>query len=155
MSPEQLQSLKTLAQADATAAGYIATGADQALADWLNALQSTFYVWRSALTPDVSRTAMVKGATQLDALTVGKRDTLLWLLSESVSPADPDTRQAIDDLCGSQNILKTALQTTQRRQTTRAEKTLILTGTGTYASPATLGWEGFIDAATASSVRVA
>lgn len=155
MSPEQLQTLKALAQADATAAGYMATGADQALADWLNALQPTYYLWRSALTADTSRSAIVKGATQLDSLTAGKRDSLLWLLSESVSPADPDIRQAIDDLCGTQTTLKTALQAAQRRPATRAEKALILSGTGTYASPATLGWEGTIDVATASSVRVA
>lgn len=155
MSPEQLQTLKTLAQADPTAAGYIATGADQALADWLNAIQATYYVWRSTLTVDMSRSAIVKGATQLDSLTAGKRDSLLWLLSESVSPADPDIRQAIDDLCGTQTTLKTALQAAERRQASRAEKALIVSGTGTYASPAILGWEGFIDAATASGVRVA
>jgi hypothetical protein len=154
MSPEQLLTLKALAQADQTAAGYIAVADDQALATWLNTNQPTHYVWRSSLTPDQARAAIFQGASQLDALTVGKRDSLLWLLSESVSPADANIRTAIDDLCGSQNTLKGALQTAQRRTTSRAEKALA-SGTGTYASPAILGWEGTIDAATASGVRVA
>lgn len=61
-------------------------------------------------------------------------------------------RTALDDLCGTQNTLKTAIRDAQKRPGTRAESTLA-SGAGTSADPATLGWEGVIDAATASLIR--
>lgn len=154
MTPAQLLSLKALALADPVAAALITSADDQGLADWLNAPQPTHYVWRSVLTPEMSRSAITLGATQLDALTVGKRDSLFWLLQQTTIPSDPAVRAAIDDLCGTQNTLKAALQAAQKRTTTRAEKALA-TGTGTAASPALLSWEGFFSAADASGVRVA
>lgn len=150
----QYLALRNAAMLDGTASGYVNTADDQALADWLNADQPTFYVWRSRLEPRESRTAVVTGATQLDALTVGKRDSLLWLLSDTINPADANVRTAIDDLCGSQNTLKSAIQAALKRNATRAEK-ILSTGTGTSGSPATLGWEGLFDATSASTVRVA
>lgn len=150
----QLLTLRAAAVADGTAAGYIATADDQALADWFNVVQQTFYVWRSSLTPDQARSAVVQGATQLDSLTAGKRDSLFWLLSESVNPSDAAVRSAIDDLCGSQATLKSALQAALKRTTTRAEK-LLASGTGTISVPATLAYEGVLSAAEASGVRVA
>ena len=154
LTPAQQLTLRSAAVNDGAASVYVSTGNDQSLAAWLNAHQPTFYAWRSSLTPDMSRSAIVQGATQLDALTVGKRDSLLWLLSEPLNPADAAARTAIDDLCGSQNILKGALQAAIKRTTTRAEK-LLSTGTGTSASPATLEFEGELTAADASGVRVA
>ena len=154
LTNDQLLALRAAAMADGTAAGYIATADDQALADWLNAGQPSFYVWRSSLTPDMARTAVVQGATQLDALAAGKRDSLFWLLSESVNPSDALVRSAIDDLCGTQNTLKGALQAALKRTTTRAEK-LLASGTGTISVPATLSYEGYLSAAEASGVRVA
>lgn len=154
LTEQNYVALKAAALADQTAAGYIAAADDQALADWLNADQPTFYVWRSALSPDRSRTAVVKGATQLDALTVGKRDSLLWLLSESVNPSDDTVRAAIEDLCGTQNILKGALQAEFKRTATRAEK-ILSSGVGTSGAPARLTYEGYLSAAEASTVRVA
>lgn len=150
----QLITLRAAAIADGAAAGYIATADDQALADWFNVDQATYIVWRTNLTPDQSRTAIVQGATQLDALTTGKRDSLFWLLSEPVRPTDASVRAAIDDLCGTQATLKSALQAALRRTATRAEK-LLATGTGTTGSPATLTYEGVLSAADASGVRVA
>lgn len=126
----QLITLRAAAIADGAAAGYIATADDQALADWFNVDQAAYIVWRTSLTPDQSRTAIVQGATQLDALTTGKRDSLFWLLSEPVRPTDASVRAAIDDLCGTQATLKSALQAALRRTATRAEK-LLATGTGT------------------------
>lgn len=150
----QLLTLRAAAVADGAAAGYIATADDQALADWFNVDQGAYIVWRTSLTPDQSRTAIVQGATQLDALATGKRDSLFWLLSESVRPTDAAVRAAIDDLCGTQATLKAALQAALRRTATRAEK-LLATGTGTTGSPATLTYEGMLSAAEASGVRVA
>ncbi len=154
LTNDQLLTLRAAAVADGTAAGYIATADDQALADWFNVDQGAYIVWRTSLTPDQSRTAIVQGATQLDALTTGKRDSLFWLLSVSVRPTDAAVRAAIDDLCGTQATLKAALQAALRRTATRAEK-LLATGTGTAGSPATLTYEGMLSAAEASGVRVA
>lgn len=150
----QYLTLKAAALADGTASTYITNADDRALADWFNTDQSAFYVWRSTLTPDRSRSAIVQGATQLDSLAAGKRDSLLWLVSESINPSDANVRQAIDDLCGTQNTLKGALQAALKRTATRAEK-ILATGTGTSGSPATLSYEGYLSAGEASTVRVA
>ena len=154
MTNAQLLALRAAAVSDGTAAGLIATADDQGLADWFNVAQPSFYAWRTSLTLDMSRSAIVQGATQLDALTAGKRDSLFWLLSEAVNPSDANVRAAIDDLCGTQATLKGALQAALKRTTTRAEK-LLASGTGTISVPATLAYEGYLSAVEASGVRVA
>lgn len=63
-------------------------------------------------------------------------------------------RAAIDDLCGSQNTLKAALLAAEKRTCTVAEKVLS-TGSGTNASPATLGWEGVLSGNDMSAIREA
>lgn len=152
LTPLQASTLKTAALADQTAAVYIQDGDDQALADWLNTIQPSFWVFISVLSTDAARVAISKGISQLDNLTVGKRDSLLWFFSVSTTPPDPSVAQAINDLCGTQNTLKNALLDALRRTATRAEK-LLSTGTGTNASPATMSFEGLFDKALASSVR--
>jgi len=154
MTNAQLLALRAAAVSDGTAAGLIATADDQGLADWFNVAQPSFYAWRTSLTLDMSRSAIVQGATQLDALTAGKRDSLFWLLSEAVNPSDANVRAAIDDLCGTQATLKGSLQAALKRTTTRAEK-ILASGTGTISVPATLVYEGYLSPAEASGVRVA
>lgn len=153
MTPAQLATLKALALADQAAASYLTAGNDLALADWLNE-DTAHIVWRSSLTPDMSRAAIIQGATQLDALTVGKRDSLFWLASGNLDVSNAGVRAAIDDLCGSQNTLKGALQAAQKRPANRAEKVLA-GGAGTALSPALLGWEGRITSNDASAIREA
>ncbi len=155
LSTEQLQSLKTVALADPVAAGYIANAQDQELADWLNFSDGTFYAWRSSLYPDQSRDAVMVGATQLDALTAGKRDSLFWILSEEIDCRDANVRAALSDLCGTQTTLKASIVAATKRTCTRAEQVLKVSGTGTSVAPATLGYEGFLSAGEASGVRVA
>lgn len=153
MTPAQTSALKAVALADPVAVNYLATGNDTALADWFN--ESTAHiVWRSSLTTDMSRAAIIQGATQLDALTVGKRDSLFWLASGNLDVSIASIRAAIDDLCGSQNTLKAALQSAQKRPASRAEKALS-SGTGTAISPALLSWEGQIGSNDASAIREA
>jgi hypothetical protein len=106
-------------------------------------LPTSFVVWRTSMTTQMARSAIIAGATQLDALTVGKRDSLLWLCSDTLDPSQASVRAAIDDLCGTQNTLKGALVAAQKRNATRIEK-LLATGTGTTASPATMGFEGSV-----------
>ena len=153
LTTSQLSTLKAVALADATASALIAAGNDTGLAEWFNA-PTGHVVWRSSLTPDQSRAAIIQGATQLDALTVGKRDSLFWLASGNLNVSDPSVRAAIDDLCGSQNTLKAALLAAEKRTCTVAEKVLS-TGSGTNASPATLGWEGVLSGNDMSAIREA
>ena len=153
LTSTQLSALKAVALADPTAAQYLANGNDNELAYWFNQPQ-TFVAWRSKLTPEQARSAIIKGATQLDGLTVGKRDSLFYLVSGDLDVSDAAVRTAIDDLCGTQSQLKGYLTAAQKRTTTRAEKVLSA-GTGTDASPANLGWEGWLSGNDASAIRMA
>lgn len=116
-----------------------------AIAEWLNA-STSFVCWKSTMTPTEARKAITSGAqlSQLDNLTVGKRDALLYALDESVDTNNSAVRGAIEDLCGTQNTLKAALIAAMKRTVNKAEQ-LLAAGTGTDAVPATLGWEGQID----------
>ena len=147
----QLTAMKAAANADSTAAAFIIGGNDTQLIDWFNAA-NVKVVWRSVLTPELSRAAIVKGASQLDALTVGKRDALLYLAQGTLNVADPNVRAAIDDLCGSQNTLKAAFVDAEKRTTTNADSALA-TGTGTVAAPAYLAWEGQITSQDVTDIR--
>ena len=151
LTSAQITTLRALADADQVAAGYVATADDIALSSWFNE-PTPHVVWRTVLSPEMARSAIIEGATQLDALTVGKRDSLLWLCSGNLNPSVPSVRAAIDDLCGTQNTLKAALQSAQKRFATRAEKALA-SGTGTTNSPATLTREGLLSYGEASIIR--
>ena len=151
LTSSQASILKAMAAADQTAAGYMANGNDTQLAEWFNVVQQ-WTVWRPVLTPQQARAAIISAATQLDALTVGKRDSLFYLVSGDLNPSDAAVRTGIDDLCGSQNTLKTAMQSAMKRQANRAEKALSA-GAGSEASPATLSWYGDIGMDDAQNIR--
>lgn len=136
----QMDTLKVAFLADPLTA--VSTDAQIAEA-WNQTAASEWIVWRTSISADELRQAIVAGSTQLDALTGGKRDSLLYLASGNLDPSDAAVRAGLDDLCGSQNILKAAIQAAEKRAATRAEKALSV-GTGSTASPATLGWEGYL-----------
>jgi hypothetical protein len=142
ITPQQAQTLKVVAQADQTANGFLISGNDTELREWFNAVSAKI-VWRSSLQPEQMRAAIIDGAGQLDNLTVGKRDALLYLVSGEL-PNTTALRSTLDDLCGSQNTLKDSIVAAEKRVATRAEAA-IATGTGTTQTPATLTWEGLID----------
>ena len=50
------------------------------------------------MTSDMSRLAVTSAIDQLDNLTTGKRDSLLWLLQADVKPSDINVRTGIDNL---------------------------------------------------------
>ena len=153
LTTTQRSTLKAVALADQTASAYIAAGNDTALAEWFNA-PTAHVVWRSSMTPDQSRAAIIQGSAQLDALTVGKRDSLFWLASGDLNVSDATVRAAIDDLCGTQNTLKAALLAAEKRTCSVAEKALS-SGPGTNAVPALLGWEGSLSGNDMSAIREA
>lgn len=147
LTTQQLQSLKADIVADPVL-GQLPNNFESAyqIADAMNTMASPdWYVWRSSVSGDELRNAIIGGggATQLDALTASKRDSLLWACSDTLTTSNASVRAALDDFCGSQNTLKAALVAVQKRKARRIEKVLS-TGTGSSASPATMDYEGTI-----------
>lgn len=143
LTTAQLVILKAAIDADPVLAAFPLTpdGASEIAASLNLEASPAFYVWRTQYTPDLMRAAIVNGITQLDALTASKRDSLLWLAQGTVNMALTATRDAINDLTGSQATLKAAVLDGGKRTALRVEK-ILATGTGTFASPAVLGYEG-------------
>jgi hypothetical protein len=142
LTTAQETTLAAAIKANPDCVAWLPTRVDSEIAAYYNA-NSTFIVWRSSLTPAQARAAISggDGLAQLDNLTVGKRDALLWVFGDTTSPANTTQRAAIESLCGTQNQLKAAILAAQKRAATKAER-LFATGTGSDASPGTLGWEG-------------
>lgn len=141
LTPAQDATLKTAMLAAPELAVPIAAGNDFAVAEWANAT-GTYIIWRSQLTPDLAREAIIQAAEQLDNLTVGKRDALLYLVGENLTLTSA-VRSSIDSILGSQNLLKTAFAAIEKRPATKAESILAV-GTGTTASPGNVTFEGFV-----------
>ena len=151
----QLTVLKAAILAEPSLAEALSSADDIAIASFFNEQASpSFVVWKSSLTPEEARTAISggDGLSQLDNLTAGKRDSLLWLFEGETHPSNEAQRAAIQGLCGTQNTLKAAILAAQKRMATRFEK-LFAVGTGTDASPATLTVEGELTYADVSLAR--
>ena len=145
LNSSQLATLKAAIAADGTLNAFpMNSDGDYAIAAALNLPAAPdFIVWRSALAPDLSRAAIIGGAAQLDNLTVGKRDALLYMAGGNLDCRIAGVRSAIDDLCGTQNTLKASLIAAQKRKATVVEK-ILATGTGSDAAPAVTTFEGNI-----------
>lgn len=146
LTSEQMATLKAdiLAATDQATVDARANGQTTVLAGIYNqAADPAFYVWRTSFTPEQARDAISggDGLAQLDNLTAGKRDSLLWVFEGNTNPSNATQRNAIVSLCGTQNTLKAAIAAAQKRTVTRAER-LFVTGTGSEVSPGALGWEG-------------
>ena len=116
------------------------------IAIWYN--QSTdpvFTVWRTVVSEKViSDYLMESGAAiQLDNLTAGKRESLLWAFGLDLDMSIQAVRNTVDNFCGAQNNLKAAIKAISKRAANRIEK-LLATGTGTTENPGTLVFEGTI-----------
>jgi hypothetical protein len=146
LTQEQKATLKAhiLANTDPAVVAALAVRDDTGIADWYNTV-GTFVVWRSSLSSEQARTAITgsDGLAQLDNLTAGKRDSLLWVFDSTTNPSSATQRAAILNLCGTQNDLKAAITAVQKRTATRLEA-LFATGTGSDASPGTLTAEGAV-----------
>jgi hypothetical protein len=144
LTEAQRTTIKADILANQDTADKFAIGDLSSLAELYNAAAApAFVVWKSILTAQQARTAIASssGLAQLDALTAGKRDSLLWVLEGDTQPSSATQRAAIDDLCGSQNNLKAAILAAQKLTASRIEK-LFATGTGSDASPAVMAVEG-------------
>lgn len=147
LTPAQLATVKAYIVADQTlnAQPNNNTGNGE-IANALNAIASPdWYVWLTAYTPELKAAAIDNGITQLDNLTASKRDVLLWWANRTHDASRQTTRDAINDMCGTQNTLKAALTDGAKRKARLLEKVLG-TGTGSLASPGTMGYEGTISA---------
>lgn len=171
----KIAQLKALALADPVASTYFDGLHDQELADWFN--QATSYVvWKSS-TPasDVFDSIAWASLTPNDApdgtaaytnralACQGKQFNiqLLTMGREQIASNKANVRNGIKDAL--QNVPAgaggamldagwAAVKTVMTRTVTRAEQ-LWATGTGTFASPGALTFEGLIDWQTASWVR--
>lgn len=146
LDTQQKSTLKAslLASADPTIISYLTARNDDELTKYINATDAspTFVVWKNNVTAVDFRNAIVsgRGITQLDGLSASKRDSLFWYIGSNVKPSSLAST-AIDDLCGTQNTLKSALQASLRRNATIFEK-IFCSGTGTTNSPGTMEIEG-------------
>jgi len=118
---------------------------DGEMAAWFNQ-PSTTIVWRTAVTQDE---IMQNGFdwVQVDNLSVGKARIWDWLFKNqalTMNPSKGNVRGGIDECWkGTAAMLsvRAAIYLHCKRPATRGEK-LFATGTGTDASPATMGMEG-------------
>lgn len=154
LTTQQMQTLKTLAAGDPTAAGYMVEANDIMLAEWFNtANTNSDKCWRTMLTKDEMRAAMVGSMGELDNLTVGRRDTLLALVSDWVNANDTGVRQAFLDLTGGSQpatVTRAALNAAAQRVMSRAERAL---ATGPVNGVYSVTWEGNVSYAQASWIR--
>lgn len=171
LTPAQLPTFKTdiLANTNTIPAGMANAGAfvgqqikdipnngdgNLCVATWYNLLASPdFYNWYFTRSRMDNRRAILTTAgagNQLDALTGSKRDSLLWCLDDTLQPTLSSVRTTVDDLCGSQNVLKAAILDSFKRKATNAEK-LFATGTGSFAVPATGAFEMSVTASDVNS----
>lgn len=151
LSPAQLSTLKAAIAADPTLSSLPNDpDGNQAVADAFNAPATPdYFVWRSNVPPSEYRGANGIVWTEVDALTVGKGRIFEWLtgmLSMGINAADANVRAGLQNAFGNTSATLANLTAMGRRKASRAEK-LFATGTGSTASPATMGFEGKITAA--------
>lgn len=100
-----------------------------------------FIVWRTSV--EVA-SIMSNGFiwTVVDGLTAGKARIWDWMTRlGSINPSKPNIRQGIADCWGAGSAQVTAILPHCKRPASRAEA-LFATGTGSDATPGTMGWEG-------------
>lgn len=150
LTTEQKLIIKNYVEAD-PALSQLQPSADNAFAI-AAALQQVaspaFIVWRSSVTQDE---IMQNGFdwTQADNLTVGQARIWEWLFdndANALNPSKANVRQGITE-CWKGTAAKVAVATAVfahcKRSATIIEK-ILATGTGTDATPATMGYEGSV-----------
>lgn len=167
LTPAQRATLKTVAQADTTAAALMTAADDIGLADWFNAnAVPDYWAWKTRLT----RAEAVQG-TSVDGTTFnwtgagfigrsqGERDAWreMWNHEGACNPSLPNVRAAFADIFSGATAPapanRTHLLTMARRKVSVAERALA-TGLGTTVSPSIMAWEGPMSYADASLIRV-
>lgn len=157
LTTQQQQTLKALAAADPTAAGYMASGDDTALAAWFNTA-TTYIVWRTSASRDVLQGEGFDW-TQVDNLTAGQARIWEWIFDSAhkLNPSSAGVRNGLAE-CWKGTAAKVAVYTYVislcKRAANRAEAALA-SGSGTSAAPSTLSSAtGAMSPSEASGVRV-
>jgi len=148
LTDAQKQMLKAAIEADqALAAQPINSDGAFVIADALNQpVAPDYIVWRTSVElEEITQNGF--DWTLVDALNVGQARIWEWLFgnpSRTINPSKPNVRQGIANVwTGSapKNAVQVAVLGHCKRKATRIEK-LLATGTGSDASPATMGFEG-------------
>lgn len=102
-----------------------------------------FVVWKTSVPVDeIMNNGFVW--TAVDGLTAGKARIWDWMTKLGViNPSKANIRQGLVDCFGAGSAMANAITPHLKRDALRGEK-LFATGTGTTASPATMGFEGTI-----------
>jgi hypothetical protein len=120
----------------------------------LNKLASpAFIVWRTDIPTKDIKKAIVW--TEYIGRSQGERDAFVLINSNGiVNAADANVRQGFNDIFSGPSgvATRTNLSAMAKRSATRAEKVLA-TGTGTDATPATMGFEGRLSFQDVDQVR--
>jgi len=157
LSVEQMATLKAAIIADPVLAAYPA-GSDGAyeIALALNTLaDQAFIVWRTNVSVDaIMRNGM--DWARVDNLTVGKARIWDWLTRlGTFNASKANIRAGIDAAwvgTAADLAVRATIYTHCKRSATRAEK-IFATGTGSDASPATMGYEGALSWQDVDSAR--
>ena len=148
LSPAQNVILKAAILAEPSLANAILTGNDAMIAAWLNAPSSpAFIVWRTEVAAGETGNAWV--GTDIDGMSALNMQRLQLMLASSPSGvfdmARADRRAGFENPFGASasNASRVAMRAAWKRQATRLEK-LLSTGTGSDATPATMGFVGAV-----------
>lgn len=142
----QLLAIKADIQADSALNTLWTQQNPGAIAEMYNLMASPeFYVWKTSLTPDDYREAIVW--TEVDSLATGKARIWEWLTSNMQLPLNPSkvsVRQGLADTFTAGSTTRTNLLAIAYRPCTKIEK-LLSSGTGTVQNPATMTFNGRIE----------
>lgn len=148
MTPAQLTILRDLIAADPVLSAYPQTsdGAWEVAAALNLPASPEFVVWKTDLPIDeIMRNGM--DWTRVDNLSTGKARIWDWMTRlGSINPSRANIRAGIEAAwvgTAADLAVRATIYTHCKRPASRAEKALA-TGTGTTASPATMGWEGAV-----------
>lgn len=146
LTPSQLALLNTDIQADPMFAGWFA---EEISREYNKSASPSWTVWRTSVTWDE---IMLNGMdwARVDNLSVGKARIWDWMFqnaAKSCNPSKANIRAGIDATwvgTAADLAVRASVYTHCKRAANRIEK-LLSTGTGSDASPATMGYEGTIN----------
>ena len=148
MTPAQLSTLKTFILADPTLGPLASQGAYGPIRAALNTEASpAFVVWKSTCqTNDIGGVINYVAVAAMTTANLDRLRTMYQCNPTTFDPSRSDIRTFLADtfsgaLGGQGQATRDALEALYRRNATVAEKALA-TGTGSFASPATAGFEG-------------
>lgn len=129
---------------------------NEAIAGWYSVTASpAFIVWRTLVAlGEVGKTFNASELAGLTSLNTQRLQNLAAWLEMGVNPSLADVRQFFDDIFSGAGGVNTraALLTLWKRSALRVEQ-IFATGTGSTASPATMGYEGVLSAGDVEAAR--